>query len=98
MSDKCPKCGALYAMVGRAHRCVPRMAEPALPVGVPKKRPRAPPKAFQETVVAAPVGKRGRPRIEDRDKTLAATKPWLAAGMSQRTWYRRQRERAETKS
>jgi hypothetical protein len=29
---------------------------------------------------------------EDRDKTLAATKPWEAAGMSRRTWYRRQAE------
>lgn len=37
--------------------------------------------------------KRGRPRLEDRDKTLAATKPWAAAGMSERTWYRRQKER-----
>lgn len=42
--------------------------------------------------------KRGRPRLEDRDKTLRATKPWLAAGMSRSSWYRRQREKAETKS
>ena len=40
---------------------------------------------------AAP--KRGRPRIEDRGKTLAATRPWEALGMSERTWYRRQAER-----
>lgn len=31
----------------------------------------------------------GRPRIEDRDKTLAATKPWLSLGMSRRTWFDR---------
>jgi hypothetical protein len=36
--------------------------------------------------------KRGRPRIEDRDKTFAATRPWDALGMSERTWYRRRRE------
>ncbi len=39
--------------------------------------------------------KRGRPRIEDRAKTLQATKPWVAAGMSERTWYRRRAERAK---
>ena len=39
--------------------------------------------------------KTGRPRIEDRDKTLAATKPWLKLGMSERTWYRRQREKGK---
>ncbi len=36
--------------------------------------------------------KRGPPRIEDRGKTLTATKPWGAAGMSRATWYRRQAE------
>jgi hypothetical protein len=41
--------------------------------------------------------KTGRPRIEDRDKTLAATKPWLALGMSERTWFRRQAEKREGK-
>jgi hypothetical protein len=34
--------------------------------------------------------KRGRPRIgETRDK------PWIAAGMSERTWYRRKKEKAK---
>ena len=36
---------------------------------------------------------RGRPRIERRHKTLKALKPWVAKGMSQRTWFRRQAER-----
>jgi hypothetical protein len=36
--------------------------------------------------------KTGRPRIEDKSKTLMATKPWLAMGMSRSTWYLRQRE------
>jgi hypothetical protein len=39
----------------------------------------------------------GRPRIEDRSKTLAATKPWLAAGMSRSTWYLRQAEKRSGK-
>lgn len=36
--------------------------------------------------------KAGRPRIEDRDKTLAATKPWKALGMERATWYKRKAE------
>lgn len=36
--------------------------------------------------------KLGRPLARDRDKTLAALKPWEAEGMSRRTWYRRQKE------
>jgi hypothetical protein len=42
--------------------------------------------------------KRGRPRIEDRKKTLAALRPWIALGMSRATWYARQAEqRAKAK-
>lgn len=37
--------------------------------------------------------KTGRPRIGARHETLAATRPWKAAGMSRRTWFRRQAER-----
>jgi len=37
--------------------------------------------------------KAGRPRIEDRAKTIEARAPWLKRGMSRRTWYRRQAER-----
>jgi hypothetical protein len=39
-----------------------------------------------------PIAKRkpGRPLLEDIGKTLAAQKPWVALGMSRRTWYRRQ--------
>ena len=33
--------------------------------------------------------KRGRPLDVDKAKTLMATKPWVAAGLSRRTWYRR---------
>jgi hypothetical protein len=43
------------------------------------------------------AAKRGRPRIEDRDKTLNATKPWAALGMSRRTWYRRRGEKLKAK-
>lgn len=40
----------------------------------------------------------GRPRIEDRGKTLKATAPWKAAGMSRASWYRRQKEKPRTAS
>ena len=46
-------------------------------------------KAVGRTAGSNPAtgAKRGRPRIgEQRDK------PWIAAGMSERTWYRRQSE------
>jgi hypothetical protein len=35
--------------------------------------------------------KPGRPSKEDRARTLTATKPWEAEGISQRTWYRKKR-------
>lgn len=34
-----------------------------------------------------------KPLAKDAAKTLAATKPWEAEGLSRRTWYRRQKER-----
>lgn len=37
--------------------------------------------------------KLGRPRLEDRDKTIEARKPWLVLKMSRATWYRRQAEK-----
>jgi hypothetical protein len=37
--------------------------------------------------------KKGRPRIEDRARTIEVLKPWLKLGMSRRTWYRRQAEK-----
>ena len=56
----------------------------------------------QKAAVIAPVSagvasgpreaKRGRPLDVDKAKTLTAIKPWVAAGMSRRTWYRRRAE------
>lgn len=40
----------------------------------------------------------GRPRVEDKDKTLEATKPWLALDMSRATWFDRKRKRKEEKA
>jgi hypothetical protein len=41
--------------------------------------------------IGASNSKRGRPRIEDRDKTIEALEPWKAAGMSRTSWYNRRR-------
>jgi hypothetical protein len=47
-------------------------------------------RAFDKVVAQALAqeSKRGRPRIEDRDKP----KPWTTAGMSRSSWFRRQKE------
>lgn len=37
--------------------------------------------------------RKGRARIEERGQTIEALKPWLAAGMSRRTWFRRRAEK-----
>ena len=37
-----------------------------------------------ETITAA---RKGRPRVEDRATTAEALKPWLALGISRRTYY-----------
>jgi hypothetical protein len=42
--------------------------------------------------------KKGRPRIEDRAKTIEAKKPWLTLEMSRRTWYRRQAEKRKARA
>ncbi len=43
----------------------------------------------------AAVVRRGRPRLEDRQYTLAVKRPWQAVGMSRTTWYSRRREKRE---
>jgi hypothetical protein len=44
--------------------------------------------ALSDAVFEGAVVKVGRPRLEDRDKTLTAKEPWKAEGMSKATWYR----------
>lgn len=43
------------------------------------------------------IRRKGRPRIEDKDKTIEAAAPWIAMGMSRRSWYRRQAEKRAVK-
>jgi hypothetical protein len=44
-----------------------------------------------ETIGSGAPVRRGRPRLEDVDKTLRATEPWKHSNppMSERTWFRR---------
>lgn len=48
---------------------------------------------IREIVDGTAPKRKGRPRIEDRDKTIEAAAPWVALGMSRRTFYRRQAEK-----
>jgi hypothetical protein len=90
---KAPKC----KLCGKEHWgavCVPVKAAPAkVAAPAPARKPKAPAKRHAVKPIAAPTAqaqrKRGRPLIEDRDKTLAAQKPWQALGMSRSSWYRR---------
>jgi hypothetical protein len=53
---------------------------------------------MQDRCVSIPPPiRKGRPRIEDRDKTIEASAPWVALGMSRRSWYRRQAEKRAAK-
>lgn len=82
MADLCPVCGKDRALVGMAHNCQPLparkvVAEVTSPVVLP---------------TGAAASRKGRPRIEDQDKTLEATRPWEREGMSRATWFRRRAE------
>lgn len=50
-------------------------------------------KELREEQAKARERKPGRPRVEDRDSTIEALKPWKALGMSRATWFARQAEK-----
>lgn len=60
--------------------------------GPRETKPKRKAKAKKPKPAKAPKVKIGRPRVEDRGKTLSDRKPWLEAKppMSRATWYRRQ--------
>ena len=140
--ERCPKCGALYRMVGRTHNCrgkseevkavgfrppeeldagsrkepsveasgevrAPRDRAPIQPSSEGGKKDHQEPKgSVRETSLSATTGgvapspsetkstpiRKGRPLRKNKDKTLAATKPWELAGMSRATWFKRKAE------
>ena len=66
------------------------------PTQLPSLDLRLPVSASSGSAAISPVagtvgwtGKRGRPLASRAHLTLAATQPWLALGMSRRTWFRR---------
>jgi len=61
--------------------------KPVSEVGTGKDLPRS---ARQEPVISSSQVKRGRPRIGEQ-----RAEPWIAAGMSERTWYRRKKEQSK---
>lgn len=85
--DRCERCGANLALVGRVHNCRARVVELA---STPD--PVAPKEASIST--AGSVRKRGRPRLEEE----ARDKPWEGLKMSRATWYRRRREEEDGKA
>jgi hypothetical protein len=100
MPDLCPDCGSDRLLVGIRHRCIPksRGGGESRPAAVEvheqdgiNEGPRRP-VAGVASSPREPKRKRGRPRVENRDKTLAATKPWEKAGMSRATWFARRAE------
>jgi hypothetical protein len=81
--ERCIECGANLALVGFRHRCIPRSdADGGLSQTFQFRDP-----APHSEMRVFPA-KRGRPRLGE-----VREKPWLKAGMSERTWRRRQRER-----
>lgn len=107
MTDRCPDCGALIALVGIRHRCNGKPKTPERPMVMHTKsismaeaekmfpgkagRPRIAPK---KPLTFNPIGSGRTPKV-DKKKTLAHTKPWLKAGMSRATYFRRQAEKAK---
>jgi len=104
MSDPCPLCGKDRVLVGQRHHCTPlsvkqfdrQSVDQATHIEIPLARGNRVPerdKYYAADVRNSFVEKRqpGGVRIEDRSKTHEAMKPWVALGMSRRTWYRRKK-------
>lgn len=85
-------------MVGLRHRCIPKSD------GVQSAHQSRVSRDVRETkrpemdagVAPGPSDTKRefrKPLAKDADKTLTATKPWKAEGISRASWYRRQKER-----
>lgn len=94
--------------IGRSSVVEPRPSKPKTTGSIPADRSRSKearsptverralvPEVAGSSPAAPAKPKRGRPRIEDQDKTLMAVRPWESRGMSRSTWYRRQKENGE---
>lgn len=89
----CLQCGANIALVGRSHRCIPKVT---VQLPAPRKGLEITVKAGAEGLTVLPPTtetvklRRGRPRIGEPH---TKHEPWKALGMSERTYYRRQAEK-----
>jgi hypothetical protein len=95
MTERCANCGANLALVGISHLCRPSSGKVEKPKVIDGSRgiKKA---SGRKTLDPLKKSGGGRPRLENRDKTLRATKPWIELGMSERTFFRRRAEaRAE---
>lgn len=82
----CPKFNQLRGSVKKSDpRIEPQMAtvENSRPAGV----------AFGPRELKSKS--KGRPLEKDRAQSIEARQPWKAAGMSRRTWYRREKEKRD---
>ncbi len=63
-NDRCPGCGALYALVGHRHRCAGSSSSPQKGVTVPVEKV---PKKIKKPKKEVAVSKRGPPAYKYRD-------------------------------
>jgi hypothetical protein len=86
MGNTCGICGANLDLVGVRHRCVPRPRIKELAEGWGERAALRQKKLEPHVAALDKKIRAGRPRLgEVRDK------PWVAAGMSRATWFRRKK-------
>lgn len=83
--------------VVRSKSRIPKRAARPLPVLKSSGPAGAPLGTSRETTLGTKL-KVGRPRIEEKGRTIEAQKPWVAAGMSRRTWYARRAEQSKAEA
>jgi hypothetical protein len=83
--------GKLWDQLQRAEASVAHRPKSSV---APQVKAMAPKPSAPNPATGSPTevkAKRGRPRIEDKGKTLSDAKPWVAAGMSRSSWYLRRK-------
>ena len=91
-----PALGGVARAAGAApgpREAIPSSDAARTPPVLKPKPPKPPSRKASAAASETFKSKLGRPFKKDRDKTLTATKPWVALGMSRSAWYRRQAEK-----
>jgi len=99
--ERCDKCSAWFPS-GKAHRCVIGSTKAEtfvardVPASVSTLLPTSATNGLESHGRLSPATVVNRmfrkPLASEWHKTLAATKPWEALGMSRRTWFRRKKD------